>query len=216
MKINWRYTLGELLIVTTGILIAFALNNWAAQRNDKKLEHQYLSSLRADLQADLQVLKNNQQLVQSNHEKARSIIRHFFAELPGRDSIPMKVFSELKGMPSFIPHDATFQTLKNTGDFKLIQDFELKNSLVEHYSRYNEIFMEDERNKAFLRDHVSAYFMNEASFEQIYRQSDRLLTDFRMKNIVYAWFGIYQIQEQILQRAIDRTEALLASMETQL
>lgn len=116
-------------------------------------------------------------------------------------------------MPTFLPHDATYQTLKSSGDFRLVEDMELKNQIVDHYSRYNEIFMEDDRTKAFLRDHVSIFFMNEASFETIQKQADELLADHRLRNIVYAWFGIYKIQIQILERNIERTEALINAIE---
>jgi hypothetical protein len=213
MKIDWKYAIGELLIVTVGILIAFGLNNWAQGQQEKKKAHTYLESLAADLSADLEVLNDNLAFVQQNQQTARSIIGHFHRTLPGRDSVPFKIFSELLGMPTFIPHDATYQTLKNSGDFRLVEDMELKNQIVDHYSRYNEIFMEDDRTKAFLRDHVSLFFMNETSFETMQQQADDLLEDYRLRNIVYAWFGIYKIQTQILERNIQRTEALINAVQ---
>jgi hypothetical protein len=213
MKINWKYAIGELLIVTVGILIAFGLNNWAQGKLEDRKQTVYLKSLSDDLSADLEVLKDNLAFVKRNQQKARSIIGHFHRTLPGRDSVPFKIFSELLGMPTFLPHDATYQTLNSSGDFRLVEDMELKNQIVDHYSRYNEIFMEDDQTKAFLRDHVSDFFMNEASFEAIHLQADELLNDHRLRNIVYAWFGIYKIQTQILERNIERTEALINAIE---
>lgn len=32
--------------------------------------------------------------------------------------------------------------------------------------------------------------------------------------IVYAWFGIYKIQTQILERNIERTEALISAVRS--
>jgi len=213
MKINWKYAIGELLIVTTGILIAFGLNNWAQSRKEARQEKQYLESLESDLRADLEVLQSNLAFIQKNQQKAREFIGHFHRELPGRDSVPFRIFSELLGMPAFIPHDATYQTLKSSGDLKLIQSFEFKNQLTDHYSRYNEIYMENQRNMAFLRDHVSNFFMNESSFETMRQEADQLLQQPRLRNIVYAWFGIYKIQKDILERAIARTEGLLDMLQ---
>ena len=36
-KINWRYAIGELLIVIIGISVAFALNNWSASLKENDL-----------------------------------------------------------------------------------------------------------------------------------------------------------------------------------
>lgn len=53
-KINWRYAIGELIIITIGISFAFALNNWAASSEENELVKEYYSSLRSDLETDMQ------------------------------------------------------------------------------------------------------------------------------------------------------------------
>lgn len=66
MKINWKYTFGELLIVIVGILIAFGLNNWAQGKLEARKQTVYLKSLSADLTADLEVLSDNLVFVKRN------------------------------------------------------------------------------------------------------------------------------------------------------
>ena len=61
-KINWQYALGEVIIVSIGITIAFALNNWKEARNNQKIKQQYLSSLKTDIQKEIKQLESLQQL----------------------------------------------------------------------------------------------------------------------------------------------------------
>ena len=51
-KVNWRYAIGELIIVTLGISIAFALNSWAESNKQEKKTKVYLQGIITDLQDD--------------------------------------------------------------------------------------------------------------------------------------------------------------------
>ena len=51
-KINWRDHFMEFVIVTLGIIIAFALNNWNENRNEKKLVRLYLEGIKEELVAN--------------------------------------------------------------------------------------------------------------------------------------------------------------------
>lgn len=46
------YTIGEIILVVIGIILALQVNNWNNHRADKKLEKRYLSELILDLQTD--------------------------------------------------------------------------------------------------------------------------------------------------------------------
>ena len=48
-----RYALGEVVIVTIGILIALQINGWNAARVDHGREHGYVASMLGDLRADI-------------------------------------------------------------------------------------------------------------------------------------------------------------------
>lgn len=216
MKINWKYALGELTIVTAGILIAFSLNNWAQSRQEQKLERQYLASLKEDIEADRKELEDHLAFLKERVKVAQGVIAHFHRELPGRDTIPTVIFRDLRGMPSFVPHEITYLTLTNSGDLKLIADFEVRNRITEHYNRYQSLYDENKRAEAYVRDHVSPFFMEEASFESMSRDADKLLADHRLRNIVYAWFGIYNIQIGVHEKAIKRCLEMIALLEESL
>jgi hypothetical protein len=45
---------GEFVVIVLGVLAAFAVEDWSENRQNRALEENYLSRLRADLQRDLQ------------------------------------------------------------------------------------------------------------------------------------------------------------------
>ena len=52
-RLDWSYALGELLIVTVGVLIALAVNNWNNERSERAQERDLVARLIADIEGDL-------------------------------------------------------------------------------------------------------------------------------------------------------------------
>ncbi len=52
-RLNWLYAVGELIIVTAGVLIALAIDQWNSDRLDRVEEIQFIDQLVADLNYDL-------------------------------------------------------------------------------------------------------------------------------------------------------------------
>ena len=53
LNTNWYKYLLELIVITAGVLGAFALNNWNEDRKIQALEKKYFTNLKNDLEADL-------------------------------------------------------------------------------------------------------------------------------------------------------------------
>ena len=45
-KLNWKYALGELVVITLGVLLALGLDLWKQSLADDKLEVTYISRLK--------------------------------------------------------------------------------------------------------------------------------------------------------------------------
>jgi len=52
-SLDWSYALRELLIVTVGVLIALAVNNWNNERAESAQERDVVTRLIADIEGDL-------------------------------------------------------------------------------------------------------------------------------------------------------------------
>ena len=53
-KLDWSYAIGELFIVTIGVLIALAIDQWNSDREDQIEEKQIIKRLIADLETDIE------------------------------------------------------------------------------------------------------------------------------------------------------------------
>ncbi len=128
---GWHYFL-ELLVVVFGILIAFVLNNWHENFRNARAEREYLISLRNDLQQDKTQLDS---LIQFSHTKIAHLKRlnaFLTPRLVNQDST-LILFSSLLKLYKFDAHRATFEALKNSGDFNLISSYPLKKKIVDYY-----------------------------------------------------------------------------------
>lgn len=211
---NWKNTLRELATVVFGILIAFTLNSWAQNRNDNKVEEQYLQSLHNDLVEDSLLLTQRLAQIDSKLAFINKTIPHFYREdIPGRDTIMRKVFQSLSGFRPFVPHMATYETLKFSGDLKLIDNFELRKRVADHYNRYHVLDEEGERMDNFTTNFVSEYMMKKVKFGS--QEPQDILNDWEFKNLIFAWMGIYQIQKNVHEDASERIRETITAVEAE-
>lgn len=205
----WREYFRELLIVVIGILIAFALNNWAQNQSNKALLSDYMENLRLDLATDTLKMTENMAVFQRNIAAFQSLIPHFYRELPGRDTVVARFFRG-SSFPVFSTQDATYKTLLNTGDLKLIRSFDLKKEILDHYGKYDILFQENHRTETFIREYYAGYFMNQVDQSALFRTGDdKPLDDPKFRNLVFSLTGIAQIQMKRYEEALERTRKLL-------
>lgn len=213
MKINWRYALGEIVIVIIGISIAFALNNWAARSSDRKTEKLYFRNLEKDLNNDLASLDQNIQKLGQDLLDIELLVPHLGRTLAGRDTIYRKVFS-LAETVAFLPEDATYHTLINSGDFKLISDFELKAAVEKHYRQYQHLGRQYERRDNFSKNYMADFFVN-LDYDAIFAGQLDFLDNKKLRNMVFSLRGIVNYQLNAAKAAKESAESLLAAVESE-
>ncbi|MBX2870568.1 MAG: hypothetical protein KTR30_00655 [Saprospiraceae bacterium] len=214
MKINWRYAIGEVIIVIIGISIAFALNNWAESNQARKVEELYLKNLEKDLSNDLDSLNKNIYLLGQNLDDINHLRPHLGRQIPGRDTIFGKVFQVAKTI-AFIPEDATYHTLVNSGDFKLISDFQLKSAIEKHYREYLHMQRAYERRENFSKNYMADFFVS-LDYDAIYARKLDFLDDKRLRNMIFSLQGIIYLQLKAAGNAKKSTEDLLVSIREKL
>jgi len=213
MKIDWKYALGEIVIVIIGISIAFSLNNWAESRGDRKAATQYLTHLYRDLQEDTKSLDENIVKLEACLKSINAIVPHLRQVLPGRDTVYRKIFT-LAIPVNFFPKDATYQTLVNSGDFKLIDDFHLKSTIEEQYGFYKILAKEYDRQDGFNAKYMGDFFIHQLDYDALYRGNLDFMDNPLLRNIIQSLRGVYMLKLNVSKKARDRAEALQAKIET--
>ncbi len=155
------YSLGEILLVMIGILLALQVNNWNQERKNNKSESIYLNSVYSDLKE--QSLMLDERINHENRnveltEKAIDLIDNNLYQ-QNIDSLRLLILRSI-GTRTFSTSDATYDDLKSTGNLQLISDVELKNKIIK---LYNSIYEEDKiysKNNPIVEEFYSNYMRN--------------------------------------------------------
>lgn len=120
------YAAGEVLLVMIGILLALQVNNWNTDKQNRKLERNFLKNLKVDLEIDLYNLDSLSKDRISKSESAFKLLK-----LPGANSIQELITldsleTNVYGWTSFIPRTTTRQELISSGQLSLIQNDSIK------------------------------------------------------------------------------------------
>ena len=210
---NIRYFIGELIIVTAGVLIAFQLSQVKESRQDHELTKTYLESLHADLLEDSTDIYTSIQQIAEFQTYLQGIIPHFFRELPGRDTVVQSMFKHTQFI-HFIARDATYNTMESTGSLALLDDASLKIAITRHYDSYQSLYDENERIENFSRSYYATYMMEHVDQMELFMYGKPCcFDDTRFRNLVFSMTGILQIQEKTYREALERCRDLISKLE---
>lgn len=134
-KINWKNQSVELLVVFIGITLAFALNNWREYNKDRELEHQYIKSFHDELAftkttLDSVIIENK-----TTVERIKAMLPLMKNGNMPMDSILVAIMLTAD-VNLFIENTYTYETIKNSGSFNIIQSFKVRSKIIEYYETY--------------------------------------------------------------------------------
>ena len=208
-KINWRYAIGELIIITIGISLAFALNNWAAKKADERKLDSYMENIKSELEEDLSQLDSNISIIGQRLEFMNNMIPHLHAEIPGRAEAANGIYGIIDPVP-FRRNATTWQSLTYSGEIQLIRDLELRNALIRHYETYELVEEEYLRHYNYSKDYMAPFFMKEVNYATMATQNYPHLSDNYFRNLMFALRGIYNNE---LQAHIKARESIVKVLE---
>lgn len=137
-RLNWRYAIGELLIVFVGIMSAVQVDRWNTGRLDRAASDAYLDRIAVDLEADLAFLG---EIGEASRAQSESVDR-FLLFLGGEGGVPsdsaiatqvVEVLTSGGARIAFGLRTGTFRDMLSTGSLALVEDPELRDSLISYY-----------------------------------------------------------------------------------
>lgn len=133
--ISWPRLGAEAAIIIASILLALGVDEWRQERNDRELEREYLARLIDDLDANLQIAET-QLLADSRKVKhARRIYplvsKGDMAGLDPATAVTASYGASPSDTPTWV--DDTFEELQSTGRLSLIQEADIRRSLLSYY-----------------------------------------------------------------------------------
>ncbi|MEN0004774.1 MAG: DUF6090 family protein [Bacteroidota bacterium] len=215
--LDWRYAIGEIIIVIISISIAFGLNNWASARKDRQKAEQYLENLQEDLLSDRAALQTIDLRLDTALQQHWGISRHFFATIPGRDTVAFAFFKQLNRPYDFFPHNATFESLRYSGDFELIKGIDLKNKIVEHYGKYAVIEKNLSTYERTQFDYSFRFFHENLDYSKLQQTKGLdMLKNPKFSNLVFSNIGLLGRMQDGVQASIQRCDSLIHQIKLEL
>lgn len=149
-----KYAIGEIVLVVIGILIALQINNWNEKNSKKKLEMQYYSSMKSQLNEDLNKLIAEIYYNQDLFNKFSYAKNLLMQKDKNKLDTLAKIVLSMVNYADFRQKSNVFQTLVNSGEIKYINNkkiLEHFQSLEENYNYINRI---EESNLTVIIFHV--------------------------------------------------------------
>ena len=180
-----KYAIGEIFLVTVGILIAVQVNSYMTFKNDRQIEKKVFIELKHDLQKDTTDLNNLLQIKKEQWAQCHWVLDIF--NNPHQKIADSAQFMNNIRKPFYFyidnPHKTAFELAKSSGDlFKITND-----SLINKISVYftdNDATQFLATNKKFSAEYMSNVFMRNHKFnyDNFQKFKDDFLNDFEMEN----------------------------------
>lgn len=215
-KINWQYTFGEILIVIIGISIAFSLNKCSENNQNKKIQKLYLENLKDDIETDKTNLESNLEKLNAKDKVLANTYKYYSPLSPKRDSVLFYSFLKSVQVIEFSPKNTTHLTLMNSGDLKLIDNFELRTDIQEHYRKYGSLQLNYERMENISKKYVADYFIYNIDMGKL-RTGEKAYNDEKLlKSIMQSMHGALGLKISSTQESIKSCENIIEKINIEL
>lgn len=153
LQLDWKYAVGELIIVIVGVLIALGIQQWNDNRLDRIEEQVILDQLAADVRADIRAIRAADEPLK---KKEASLLRLVTALRVGRpggsnaDFLTDIVLGANFGWNQGHAQRSSFDELLGSGRLSLVQSAELRSRISNYYAQWAEYnYRSEERETVF-------------------------------------------------------------------
>lgn len=215
MRKSFKYALGEICIIFIGITIAFGLNKCSENSKDNKLKQQYLESITNDLKVDRLQLKTNIGLLENKKRDIDSLITWFHTNRGNPEILPG--FFKISNLISFNPKDVTYQTLINSGDMSLFDDFRLRVAIEEHFSNtYKKVNTDYFRLENIHKTYLADLYIHGLEYSKINIGESPFKDPNTALNILLSIKGAIGLNMQSSEMGVKSCDELLSQIEKEL
>ncbi|MEP0985604.1 DUF6090 family protein [Ekhidna sp.] len=206
-NINWLDHIANLLVVILGISIAFYLEGYKEEANNRTREEKYLESLIKDLEADIEALDTlqhvNEMIIKSIVTLSEATSGKGYEDLAQiRNDILTIQYN-----PPFVPQRTVYESIKSSGQIDKISDFDIRNEVIELYEQYYRGTNQyDEALNEHVRDFIKPYFMKNMKFTSRSTVADDFLRDNEFQNMIYAYRFLFTAKDGFYTEVKEKVE----------
>ncbi len=206
-KIDWKSKLIDLLIVIIGISIAFKLNTWNETINKNNEARVYIESFYDENKTNEENLRQALQFTQQNKNDIDTL-KQLLISKNYTDSRIKSLIASMMGMAEFNPTVTTMENITASGEFDLIQDIELRRSLINTYKTYNTTNKLEKFLADYINTYATPYFMKNIRFQDFSSISSNFLYDPIFENIVFGYEVLLNQEINGYKKNLERIKKL--------
>lgn len=149
---HWKtltWALGEISVVTVGILIAFSLNAWWDNRSMAQQEQMHLHALAGDFEQNVAELRELVEMEKRVALYSQKLLDRSESDNAASDESLAGMMGEVFNSARFEPVMGAYEGLVNSGGLTLIQDEQLRASLAYFAAQVRNRYAEDWSNEHY-------------------------------------------------------------------
>ncbi len=207
------YALGEILLVMIGISLAFQVNNWNDNRIKQNSEKRYYKNIRDQVTNDWNLIdeqrRNNIRYI-SQFKYANEILET--NDRSEMDTLGL-IVRNLTQYTDFDRQGNIYETLVNSGEIKLLQDYEIVDgirALEEKYIYINR--MENIHYDAMMK-HVIKSITPVIKFSDGSVQKPEDIYTYEFQNLVLSIIQVMQEKDKVYNEALNEINTITALID---
>ena len=204
-KINWKYAIGEILLIFIGITLAIWFDNYKENNKNKKRELVLLNELLKDEKENYIELNEDLNYFYQAREGCEYVLDHIENNKPVSDSIGI-YFGRIQISPIIQLQKSTYYTIQSIG-WHIVSNDSLRSEIIFLYDRLYDALEElvHKRDFTYIRDYiVPLYNMHFNSIDNMPVNYEALINDMIVKNTVRKSKYLKEEIIRFTQRRIDK------------
>ncbi len=172
----------EFLLIVVGVTIALWLENIAEDLKEREIESQYLIGFQSDVEKD--IIRLNQ-TIENNIEisgKVEEFLMQLVSKQLSKEKFPEQA-TVLMNYDYFSPDDFTLSSIRESGDFRLLQDVEIKRKIIQLKRAYDQIDVLQKNFQKALDDQIVPMIIDNVDFVNDKLVNEEFINDFKLSNI---------------------------------
>lgn len=127
------YSVGEIALVMIGILLALQVNTWNDQKKSEAAELVYYCRILDDFKLEQQLIVERISQAGDRISTGKELLLELDAGTHDKNYLMNKFLLAIRG-EQYVPRIAAYMDLISSGNLKLLQDIQIKNSLIQFYA----------------------------------------------------------------------------------
>lgn len=209
-------TIGEMLLIVVGILLALQFDNWDKNQQYREIEQQYYQDLATQLIDDKHTLLGQIEYSDNFRIQYKQALDIVATDDKSRKNELAKYALNLKSYSDFRRKSTIYQTLVSSGDIKHIRNKKLIALLQNLESEYSYIErIEDTHREVILESIFPSFLIKAIRISDLSIVEPKILYNYQFENIVIVTISLMDEKTDIYKRAIEEIDGILAQIKSQ-